>query len=176
MGENRKRINIVVIIIAVTFLMGTNVLAQSSKDVYKTLMRLDSATETGVNIRDYSNYLADALSEFKMFKASEGKDELEMVHAFDKVFYHHQLAKECWSMKVSGKYGRRGELIYQLDRRQIESIFSVYPELNKTFKEGGACFSDSFTGRGPATGIIIGVVVNHAFKRAHEELQKIELK
>lgn len=106
-----------------------NVHAQSSKDAYKALKKLEARTQTGISYRDYGPALGDAKVEVNMFSESqEAKEKPRLKEIFNRTMRHYEEAGNVWSYQFAG----RGAPLYMVspdDSAMINQILRSYPSI-----------------------------------------------
>lgn len=102
--------------------------AQTAKDAYKALKRLEARTETGISVRDYAPALGDAKVELNLFiESPESKKNQALSKSLQKAMEHYQSASTVMGYKVVG--GRVQEFI-PISSEFAQIMLKKYPAAN----------------------------------------------
>jgi hypothetical protein len=147
-----KRFNTAIMLILFAIVIPIIAHSQSATDAYKSLKKLESKIEIGINYKDYSTALGDINYEVKEFLESrEAKKKPKLAESLERVMTHHKNAMTVWKdssltdifdmpagiIKIVDNDGivhfKRGEV----DKNSFESyILKSYPEIEKAYNIG----------------------------------------
>ncbi len=97
-----KRLAILLILLTIFFPASVN--AQSSKDAYNALKKLEAKIQTGISFKEYSPALGDAKFEVNMFSESaEAKEKPRLKEIFNRTMGHYEEAGMVWRYRFAGK-------------------------------------------------------------------------
>ena len=79
------------------------VFAQSAKDTYKALKRIEAKVEVGIVYKEYMNILADAQLEVNLYSQSaEFANETNVISSMETILRHYKLAGMVWDSMITG--------------------------------------------------------------------------
>jgi hypothetical protein len=100
--ENEMRLRFFLSI--VILLMPSFVFAQSAKDAYKALKKIDLQTERAINYKEYKNFFIDAKLEFDMFSSSkEAKSKPILKKHLERAIQAYEAAADIWTEEIKIK-------------------------------------------------------------------------
>jgi hypothetical protein len=86
--------------------------AQSSKEAYKAIKKVQMETEAGVNFKDYRNSVVNAKLEIDLFGGSqEGKKNPQLASSLQLALMAYESAMEIWNKK----YTRTKDKFYDIN-------------------------------------------------------------
>lgn len=134
-------------------------------DAFKSLKKLEAATQSGVAVKDYSPLLIEAKLTLNLFtESSSSKDFPALLESMKSAFETYSMAGNIWNDKFNGNKAFDGAVHISYH----PEIFSKYPDAKKTSMEGGILY---ITDKG-AEYIMIDTAISWLFSRAGEELKK----
>jgi hypothetical protein len=129
----RAIICILVLLPGLVLLAGT-ANAQSSKDAYKALKKLEARTQAGISYKDYGPALGDAKVEVNMFSESaEAKEKPRLKEIFNKAMGHYEEAGNVWRYQFAGR-GAPPYMVSPDDSAMINQIMRYYPSIRTKVK------------------------------------------
>jgi len=97
-----KRVFILLFLLVLWFPLTVN--AQSSKDAYKALKKLEAKIQTGISYKEYGPALGDTKFEVNMFSESaEAKEKPRLKEIFNKTIGHYEEAGTVWRYRFAGR-------------------------------------------------------------------------
>jgi hypothetical protein len=151
-------IKVIISLISILFIIGLSdvrTYAQTAKDVYKSLARIDETTLSGIDFEEYSRLVIHAMTEQKVFKIYGGKDNPKTVDIFQRIIDKHSLLREYWSSIKDKNISERERLFKQIQE--------IYPEIkDPTFT------TDEF--------VFHRFVVKQVMMDIHRDFEKFEIK
>lgn len=108
--------------VAVLVINSTLVYAETVKDAYKSLKKVEAKTQTGVNIRDYSTAISDAKLELNMFIDSTKNKNTPLVQSLKKAMEHYENAASMWRIDITQR---------TTEVSQVTWIYDAYPQASK---------------------------------------------
>jgi hypothetical protein len=108
--------------------------AQSAKDAYKALKKLEVRTQAGVSYRDYPAVLTDAETEVDLFlKSKAAKKNPQFSEHIKKAMTSYVMAMEVWKLKFG--YGSPSDII-RINTTEGKLISKIYPKAKIHRSEG----------------------------------------
>ena len=108
------------------------VFAQSAKDAYKALKKIEMQTETGIDLSSYRDALVDAKLEVDMFlETPESKNNSVLTKRLKQSLQVYEAANELWAAKISGYDG----IITLVPKDMLVTNIKKYPFLKQNFKD-----------------------------------------
>lgn len=151
-------IKVIISLIGILFIIGLSdvrTYAQTAKDVYKSLARIDETTLSGIDFEEYSRLVIHAMTEQKVFKIYGGKDNPETVDIFQRIIDKHSLLREYWSSIKDKNISERERLFKQIQE--------IYPEIKDPTST-----TDEF--------VFHSFVVKQVMMDIHRDFEKFEIK
>ena len=162
----RKHFIPLVIVALLVSLLPDVTYAQSAKEAFRALEKLEARCHKGILYQNYRSGLGDARSEVNLYlKSPQAAENNGITNSIRKVMSHYDFANEVWfadiRMKATRSYlGSKGEPGQEALRR--------YPIANKNYKEGGAL-------SGPRENVIlVECLLPIIWNEASEELKATE--
>jgi hypothetical protein len=124
--------NLILAVIIIFLFQISSAFAQSSKEAYLALKKLEAKCETGISYKDYGTAVGE--TKFPVNMLLEGKEAANnkaLAESISKAMGHYEIANTYWGMKFSSwKYG--------VSKDSEKGIISQYPNADKDSKSGGA--------------------------------------
>ena len=93
-------------------LMPITTFAQSSKDAYKSLKKIQMEIDKGLSYKAYRDMIVDAKSKVDLFiKSTEAKDNKKLARNFKTILNTYESARDIWTMKFE-RYDNEGEVFH----------------------------------------------------------------
>lgn len=141
----------------------TDVHAQSAKDAYMALKKMQARVQAGVSYRDYGQVLKEARRPVNLYLESPEADKNpELRDSYKKIIRHYELVGMVWQDAMNNSF-MQGYLTKEMERL----IVKTYPKANEDYRNGGARGDDpkyDFLLKEPVFSIIWG--------EASEEIKK----
>jgi alpha-N-acetylglucosamine transferase len=122
-------ISLVALFMALLFFLPMSANAQSAKDAYKALKKIEAKTQTGISFKEYGPALSDAKVEVNLFSESpEAKEKPRLKEIFNKTMRHYEEAGNVWRYQFAG----RGAPLYMVspdDSAMIKQTLISYPSV-----------------------------------------------
>jgi hypothetical protein len=107
--------------------------AQSAKEAFMALKKLEARTQVGVSYRDYSSALGEAKFPVNLFvESKEGRESIDLAKAIRKTFAIYSDALMVFGYKTTGG------LVYGDNTEIGRYLLPKYPQLGKSISEKGA--------------------------------------
>jgi hypothetical protein len=156
--KRHEMIKVIISLIGILFIIGLSDIrtyAQTAEDVYKSLARIDDTTLSGIDFEEYSRLVIHAMTEQKVFKIYEGRDNPETVDIFQRIIDKHSLLREYWSSIKDKNISERERLFKQIQE--------IYPEIKDPTST-----TDEF--------VFHSFVVKQVMMDIHRDFEKLEMK
>lgn len=116
-----------ILFMLITILLPQSVNAQSSKDAFRALKKLEAKIQTGISYKEYGPALGDAKFEVNLFSESpEAKEKPRLKEIINKTMNHYEEAGMVWRYQFAGR-----SLPYCMvpseDSALIQQILRSYP-------------------------------------------------
>ena len=126
-----KKYTATLFIFFILIIFSVSAYADSAKDAYMGLKKLQARCDAGISYRDYSNALADAKFPVNLYLESvEAKKSPELTESISKVMKHYEYAGNVWNMKMKAP---SDDMLHQgwiWDKKPIaREIKDLYPNV-----------------------------------------------
>jgi len=152
---------IIALFVIISICITVPVYAQTAKDAYKSLKKVEALTETNIYGRDYLNAYAEAKAEVELYLANpESQKKPALKNSISRATLAYKWAGNFWASKMSkDKYIHESEPIYK-------KIIVDFPEAKESIKmQGTIQYND-------AIGFMYGVASSELAKAAKELYKK----
>lgn len=140
---------------------------ESAKAAVKALKKLEARIQAGISYRDYAPALGDAKFDVNMFvQGNDAKGFDDLKASIIKTMSTYDLANSIWNSKIAGT----GNFYSKGDALTID-FFKLYPEANKSDKDGGV-WSDHKSQYTGESLIFVDTMIQYLFSEASKETAK----
>ena len=148
-------------------------LAQSDKNAFRALKKLEAKCQVGISHKDYISALGDTKFEVNMFlESSKAAKNPELAASLKKAMIHYEMAGKVITYNSSLPGG--GGFLFMVPGPMDtgyevgKAMLKLYPKANKNIENGGA-----LTGEGSPRGVVdVSALVRIIWQEASAELKK----
>jgi hypothetical protein len=118
------------------FLTPITSFANSSKDAYQSLKKIQMEIDAGVNFRTYRDRIVDAKAEVDLYlKSAEAKKSKKLARNYKNILTTYESARDIWRMKFE-RFDNEGELFHvKLEFFLLEIEYKKYSTMYPFFKD-----------------------------------------
>lgn len=135
------------IAILISLLFPLNAGAQSAKEAFMALKKLEARIQIGITHQDYVRELGEAKFPVNLYlEGPEAKNDLELALLIGTIMYHYIQSEFVFKENLRGPFRFIDKGAYSKEDKAKQKIYrdliERYPQFNKFIEEGGAITTD----------------------------------